>query len=328
LSQIVQRDYFPSLTSGDVVEPFPQSLTAFHRNATSTEAFALEQMQQETSKKSEYRHAVIYDRKRKFPNKDEVANLDAPVAATETSYPVAELRNALYFPMSMTDAAMSQTPEYLLHDSTTLLNEQMLPPPSRPTSTALSIVPAATRFPSTATPAKKYPKNIYQSNSFHWEGSTKAGDDDQSSVFTDLDATTVDSYSVRAELQKAARSSRMVPALVPTAATASLEMTEDVNSNTMYHIPLESSRDVTAKGILQKQGQQRSLHQQKHSRDHDQRVSSKTRPSPRSSSSLRFALRATYKKPSAKVSKSPLQLLSRKNAPRTNRHTNLKESEK
>lgn len=291
LSHIVQRDYFPSLTLGNDPVTIPQSLTEFHRTTTSADTISLDQMQKEKEKSRENMNSMIYKRKRKHSNKKEDDSTCGRSAdPTVSSYAVAEFRNALFFPLSTSDATHSSVLESSYREdiapTTSFPNDRMLPPLPRKT---LNIDPAATRFSSPSSPR-------LGSREIHWEGSTKA-DDDESSIFTDLDATTVDSYSVQAELRKAKHISRRVPAVIPTFAEPPKETTLlDVTAKVMYRIPPEPSRDLTAEEILKQRRQHLRL--QKASRRQKRNISSsKLKPPPRSSSSLRFALRSTYKKP-------------------------------
>ena len=273
VSEIIKRDYFPSedQNTGSNIGSDQMSLTDFHRAATSTAAVRLQETLEEKM------NAKLHKQKLMYACNDASGSKDSTVTA--------ELRNSLFFPISMTDrsdeaATASSIPSETMpppqkrkrlkilslnHEddfSLTTLNTKQTTNKSNVGSRSLINV-SATRFPSKS---RRYSrsldnkrKNCYRDDNTeqHWEGSTSNGVDDDS-CFTDLDATTIDSYSIRSELRKAkiAASRSQIKQFDP---TASSSVTESVGQDSaftssnplLYQLPPASPRDTAAFAILE-----------------------------------------------------------------------------
>lgn len=323
VSGIIERDYFPSYeqcdqdTTGSTADE--KSLTEFHRTTTSVTALQLHETLEEK------RRAVLHKQSLLYTSNQASAGSDSSVTA--------ELRNALYFPVSITETFQGATTNASSDPSV------LMPPPRKRKPVPLTlnrknnddeyscttvqtgktaniissstlINASATRFPITLTHSQRRrrsskKRNCYSNNNNaeeHWEGSTNNGEDDDS-YFTDLDATTVDSYSIRMELRKAVVASRnKEQQYVPVPSSMGSELvgtdTSSMSNPLVYRLPRESPRDLSA-SIISQQRSEEKLKTRVHRHRHN--FSSATllqggRSSNRSIKSLRSALKESYRK--------------------------------
>ena len=313
VSKIIERDYFPSHESngGNTDQ---MSLTDFHQRTTNETSIQLQKSLELTGKTKLYKQSVIY------ASNDTSGNSKVMVTA--------ELRNALFFPLSSTEVSAGTKATTA---SSISISSAMMPPPQKrkPSSRSLDrdnnggcsittlntskpasrtnsssnalINTSATRFPTKAArrrhcSSSRKRRNCYQDDNTeqHWEGSTSTNNRmDDDSYFTDLDATTVDTYSLRSELRKAKVASNGKDKHQGPAPTS-------VRYESSYQLPQESSREVMASVIPQRRYQKREAS------DHQRRRTSidtlqNQRPSHRLVKSLRSALKDSYKKQQEKV---------------------------
>jgi hypothetical protein len=355
VSEIIERDYYPSNDGYDDRTIHGTSLTHFHQTTTNETTAQLEKLLQDKEKASLLKQSFIYK-----SDNNELKK-------------TAELKNALFFPVSTTTiTGSSEIPGAKVNTSMSF--SSMPPPPNRkPLSftwkqndddddggsnsvTTLDTIktvrkrthgssdhfinPRATRFPNTTIPyrrrktptttssrcdrhRRKRTENCYQNDDAtepHWEGSTNNvftdNDDDNnsSSNCTDLDATTIDTYSIRSELQKAKLVAKRTKESMYRSASSTMyneaangSATDSVSiwSNPLvFQLPNESPRDRVAAVVIQQQQQQQKCTSTKgdyrRRRRHQNRMDpiQGQRPAQRSIKSLRSALKETYRKQS------------------------------
>jgi hypothetical protein len=313
VSGIIERDYFPSHERCDNSTD-EKSLTEFHRTTTSATALQL--------------HETLEEKKRAHLHKQSLIYTSNHASADNASIVTAELRNALFFPVSKTDTEVTEGPTTIVSSKLSA----MMPPPRKRKPTPISlnrnnnddcslttlntgnitnissnklINSSATRFPTKATQSRSRVstkrKNCYRNDDadHHWEGSTKNGEDgeDDVSYFTDLDSTTVDSYSIRLELRKAEKASRKkekphVPA--PSSIGTEFVINDNIRSPLVYQLPRESPRELSASTIIQPRNQVTQSSPRRH-RPNSSNTMPGRRPSHRSVKSLRSALKESYR---------------------------------
>lgn len=316
VSDIIKRDYFPTdERNGGSTDNM--SLTVFHQTTANETTLQLHNALEEKDQNKLHKLSLLYSVKS--------GNIHRTVTA--------ELRNALFFPVitAKTSDGSTTTASYLA---------SVAMPPPQPREPALFkslnherddcslttlnanktanrfnvspnvlINPSATRFPATKSndqrrSSRRKRKNCYQDDHTeqHWEGSTINSVDDDS-YFTDLDATTIDSYSIRSELRKAVVASKNKEKLhgpVSPSIFGDNDSTSIPPNPFVYQLPQESPRDVATSVVIQ----QRKLAKKESDRRRNQRSSAvtiQTRPSHRSIKSLRSALKESYREKHGKV---------------------------
>ena len=311
VAEIIERDYFPSNERKVVHSTDKKSLTDFHRTTTSATAVQLHETLEEKGRAKSHKQSLIYASNH--------ASTGIKLTAT------AELRNALFFPAPTTEISTEATSMMMPppiarkpaplslkrnnsdHCSLTTLNTDQA---TNVTSSKVALInSSATRFPTKSTHSRRRicgkRKNCFKDDNteLHWEGSTETGEEDDS-YFTDLDATTVDSYSIRRELQKSQSVSRrnMETQRIPTLSSVGTECASTVgmSNSFVYQLPRESPRDLSASVVFQERNQETKAHLHRYRQNHGAALHGQ-RPSTGSIKSLRSALKESYKKRPGKL---------------------------
>lgn len=317
VSEIIKRDYFPSDDRSSNIGSDQMTLTDFHRTATSTAVVQLQETLEEKKNAKLQKQKLMYACNEASGGKDSTA----------------ELRNSLFFPISTTDrsdetATASSIPSETMpppqkrkhlkilslnnkdDSSLTTLNTNKTTNKSNVSSSSLINV-SATRFPSKS---RRYScsmdskrRNCYRDDNTeqHWEGSTSNSVDDDS-CFTDLDATTIDTYSIRSELRKAkiAASRNQKKQHEPTCSSSG--STESVGQDSvfissnplLYQLPPGSPRDAAAFAMTEPRNHAHETNDNRRRRRRNLNKESWRikRPNHRSIQSLRSAIKESCRK--------------------------------
>ena len=332
VSGIIERDYFPSQYEqrcDNNKGTGEKSLTDFHRATTSATTLQIHETLEEKKRANLYKQSLIYTSNRAS------ADINSIVVT-------AELRNTLFFPVSATTTTEITEGSPTIVSSMSNPSSTMMPPPrkrKKPTTLLLNrnnnnddssrttlktgkttnvrssklINSSATRFPTVSIHSRRRMssskrKNCYKNDHVeqHWEGSTtKSGDDDDDSYFTDLDATTVDSFSIRMELRKAKKTaSRKKETPHDTPAPSSIIGSEYVGNNDsssilnplVYQLPRESPRELPVAAIVQQRNPIISKASVRHHRHTTLQQGPRQSQHRSSIKSLRSALNESYRK--------------------------------
>jgi hypothetical protein len=344
VSQIIERDYFPpcdNIGNNNNNTDTDLSLTTFHQRTTDETTNQLHESLQTSANAIAHKQSLIYQspigtcstaaelRNGLFFPISTTDTCIVPVTTTTSTHASSTTKSTMMM-MLPPPPRKRQRPDVSLNQndiqkdencSLTTLDTAKIASKRNAKSSNRStqwINASGTRFPvKTNRRRVRSTRNCYSANhtEHHWEGSTKCGSsasttgDDNHSAFTDLDATTVDSYSIRSELHKATVATTKHKGLKPTikANTAiSCDSQSDSNSVGMtlpiaYQLPQESHRDRIASTIGQVRTHKtqstmphhKQLRQGPHSNGTKQLQ--QRHVSRRSIGSLRSALRASHR---------------------------------